>query len=128
MKVALNITIVIFFFLFSGFYVNGQSNPNKTYHVKYILDKNGYAIPSEATFTFTPTKIYVTRNGQDKYWDCEYKGTKVDEPVKGKQVIFHIYYLTNKKIYIILSDYKLVKHENVFYYRILFDGQTQLAL
>lgn len=107
---------------------SGEGNQNRTYHIKYILDENGYAIPSETTFTVTPSRIYVTRNGQDKYWDCEYKGTKVDEPVKGEKVIFHVYYLTNKHIYVIVSDYKLIKHDDVFYYRIVIDGQTQLAL
>jgi hypothetical protein len=105
-----------------------SENPNKTYNVKYILDENGYAIPNERTFTVTPTKIYTTRNGESVYWNCEYKGVKVDEPVPGKQVKFHIYYLTNKNVYLIISDYKIVKHNDTFYYRIVFAGQTQLAL
>lgn len=107
---------------------SGEGDPNRTYNVKYILDENGYAVPNERTFTVTPTRIYTTRNGESVYWDCEYKGVKVDEPVKGKPVRFHIYYLTNKQVYIIISDYKLVKHNDTFYYRIVFAGQTQLAL
>lgn len=105
-----------------------SNDPNRTYNIKYILDENGYAVPNERTITVTPTRIYTERNGESVYWDCEYKGIKIDEPVKGKQVKFHIYYLTNKKVYIIISDYKLVKHEDIFYYRIVFAGQTQLAL
>ena len=105
-----------------------SNDPNRTYHIKYILDENGYTVPNERTITVTPTKIYTIRNGESVYWDCEYKGMKIDEPVKGKQVIFHIYYLTNKDVYMIISDYKLVKHEDIFYYRIVFAGQTQLAL
>lgn len=125
---------ILFAFTLCHFYSDvkgnnsGEGNPNRTYNVKYILDENGYAVPNERTFTVTPTKIYTTRNGESVYWNCEYKGVKVDEPVKGKQVKFHIYYLMNKNVYLIISDYKLVKHNDVFYYRIVFAGQTQLAL
>ncbi len=76
----------------------------------------------------TPNRIYVYRNGQEKYWDCVYKGIKYDEPTKGKKVGYHIYYLTNHKINIIISDYKMFKENDVFYYLINIDGQTQLAL
>ena len=103
-------------------------NPNRTYYIKYILDNEGYAVPNERTVTVTPTKIYILRDGENQYWECEYKGTKVDEPVQGKQIIHHIYYLTNKDVYFVVSDYKLVKHNDLFYYRIVFAGQTQLAL
>jgi len=104
------------------------NDPNKTYYIKYILDDKGYAIKDETELTVTPTRIYIKRNGENKYWDCEYKGKTFDEPTPGKRVYFHIYYLTKKDVYINISDYKLVKHNNVFYYRIVFAGQTQLAL
>lgn len=117
--------LTILSFEFASIYA---SNPNKTYYIKYILDNEGYAISSESELTVTPTRIYVIRNGENKYWDCEYKGQTFDEPKPGKKVYFHIYYLTNKKVYINISDYKLVKHNDIFYYRIVFAGQTQLAL
>ena len=106
----------------------GTNQCFRTYQIKYILDSDGYAIPSESIVTVTPNKIYVNRNGETKYWDCEYKGQTFDEPRPGKKVYFNIYYLTNKNVYINISDYKLVKHNDVFYYRIVFAGQTQLAL
>ncbi|MDD4991896.1 MAG: hypothetical protein PHR83_06660 [Paludibacter sp.] len=112
----------------SGFFGVYAGNPNKTYYIKYILDSNGYAISSETELTVTPTRIYIVRNGENKYWDCEYRGQTFDEPKSGKRVYFHNFYLTNKNVYISISDYKLVKHNNVFYYRIVFAGQTQLAL
>lgn len=130
-KIKPKLAFLIFAFVFNTFNliaINSLDNPNKTYYVKYILDENGYAINSESTITITPNRIYVTRNGKDKYWDCVYKGTKVDEPAPGKKVIFHIYYLTNSQVYLVVSDYKLVKHNGVFYYRLEFDGQAQLAL
>ena len=105
-----------------------KSDPNRTYNIKYILDDNGYPIPNERTITVTPTRIYTQRNGESVYWECEYKGTIIDEPVKGKQIIFHIYYLTNRHVYLSISDYKIQKYNDTFYYRIVFDGQTQLAL
>lgn len=114
-------------YLFCTFNISAAT-PNKTYFIKYILDEQGYAISSEAELTTTPTKIYVIRNGVSKYWDCIYKGQTFDEPVPGKKVYFDIYYLTNKNVYIKISDSKLVKHNNVFYYRINFAGQIHLAL
>lgn len=36
--------------------------------------------------------------------------------------------MEKKDFYIFISDYNLVKHNNEFYYRIVFAGQTQLAL
>lgn len=104
------------------------ANPNRTYQIKYILDSDGYAISSESTITVTPSKIYLIRNGETKYWDCEYKGIKVDQPDINHKIQFHVYYLTNKNVYIVISDYKLVKHNGVFYYRFVIDGQVQLAL
>ncbi len=118
---ALLVLIVFSLKLFAG-------DPNKTYNIKYLLDSDGYAVPSESTITVTPTKIYVIRNGETKYWECEYKGVKIDKPDVNHEVKFHVYYLTNKKIYIVISDYKLVKHNGVFYYRFVIDGQVQLAL
>lgn len=103
-------------------------NPNKTYQIKYLIDSDGYAVKSETTMTVTPNRIYILRNGEKKYWDCEYKGIQTDQPDKNHKVQFHIYYLTNKHVYITISDYKLVKHNGVFYYRITVAGQEQLAL
>lgn len=116
------------FFSLGGTHSAFADSPNRTYNIKYILDNNGYAIPNERTITVTPTRIYTIRNGENVYWDCEYKGTKVDEPIQGKQIIHHVYYLTNKNVYLEISDYKLVKHNDLFYYQIVFAGQTQLAL
>ncbi len=123
----MKIKLLFLFFLFFSCALFA-ADPNRTYQIKYILDSDGYAIPSESTVTVTPTKIYVIRNGETKYWDCEYKGVKIDKPDSNHEVKFHIYYLTNKKVYIIISDYKLVKHNGVFYYRFVIDGQVQLAL
>lgn len=105
-----------------------SANPNKTYYIKYILDSEGYATPDKTNMTVTNNRIYISRNGNDKYWDCEYQGVRIEEPVKGKQIKFHVFYLTNKGIYIIISDYQMVKHNGIFYYSIKIDGLTQLAL
>lgn len=120
------IYVLLFLILFSLKLLAGD--PNKTYKIKYILNSDGYAIPSESTVTVTPTKIYIIRNGETKYWDCEYKGVKIDKPNSNHEVKFHVYYLTNKKVYIVISDYKLIKHNEIFYYRFVVDGQVQLAL
>lgn len=121
-----NKLLLLFFIFFSV--LSFAADPNRTYQIKYILDSDGYAIPSESTVTVTPNKIYVNRNGETKYWECEYKGVKIDQPDINHKIQFHIYYLTNKYIYIVISDYKLVKHNEVFYYRFVIDGQVQLAL
>lgn len=123
MKKKLLLVLLIFLSVLSF-----AANPNRTYQIKYILDSDGYAISSESTITVTPSKIYLIRNGETKYWDCEYKGIKVDQPDINHKIQFHVYYLTNKNVYIVISDYKLVKHNGVFYYRFVIDGQVQLAL
>lgn len=123
------LTIIVLLTILSSEFANlYASNPNKTYYIKYVLDDKGYAISSESELTVTPTIIYIIRNEEIKYWNCEYKGETFDEPKPGKRVYFHIYYLTNKNVYINISDYKLVKHNDIFYYRIVIAGQTQLAL
>lgn len=110
--------------------VNSQNNVYRTYQVKYILDNDGYAIKYENTFRVAPHRMYILRNGQEDYWVSEYKGTIYEDPGKGKgkKIGLHTFYLTNKKVTVIISDYKLVKHDGVFYYLINFGGDRLLAL
>lgn len=128
MKTFVKIKLIIFAVSLFSLIDSYSANPNRIYAIKYAIDKDNYAVASETTMTVSSDKISIVRNGEYKYWECEYKGQIYEEPVRGKKVTFHVFYLTNKHINIVISDYKLVKHNGVFYYSIDIDGQKQLAL
>lgn len=103
-------------------------NPNKNYTVKYIEDKSGDCYPMNINIKVTPTKIYAENTSSgSKYWDCQYLG-KIEKTDKGVTFYYHKYYLTNKQVYFIISDDKIMKYRGTFYHIILFDGEIQYAL
>lgn len=53
-------------------------NPNRTSYVKYILDSDGYTVKDESVMRVAKDRIYVVRNGKDKYWNCIYKGIEYE--------------------------------------------------
>jgi hypothetical protein len=106
---------------------HAQSYPEKkVYNVEYIILDDGSVVLSKAKVTLSNDRITVLRNGETKYWDVNYLGLKTHKDnVANFQ--YHTFYLTRHKVYFLVSDHKTVKHNNQFYYRIVFDGQTQLA-
>jgi len=118
-----------------AFPLQAQYYSTKTVNVEYIVLDNGDVVPSKSKITITNNRITVLRNGETKYWDVEYQGTMnsdagiVSKSNSDKRPSFkyHVFYLTRHKVYFLISDEKMVKHGDRFYYRIVFDGQTQLA-
>lgn len=106
---------------------HAQSYPaKKVYNVEYIILDNGSVVSSKAKVTLSNDRITVLRNGETKYWNVNYLGLKTYKD-NGVDFQYHVFYLTRHKVYFLISDYKSVKHNNQFYYRIVFDGETQLA-
>lgn len=104
-----------------------QNNPNRTYQVKYFITNSNDIVSDNTTLIVTSNRITIQKDGYAKYWECEYKGVKINKRDQNVSFKYH-YYLTNDNIKLIISDYKEVKHNGVFYYRIVFNGQTLLAL
>ena len=104
-----------------------QNNPNRTYQVKYFITNSNDIVSDNTTLIVTSNRITIQKDGYAKYWECEYKGVKINKRDQNVSFKYH-YYLTNDNIKLIISDYKEVKHNGVFYYRIVFNGQTLLVL
>jgi len=118
--------------------LQAQYFSTKTVNVEYIILDNGDVVPSKSKITISNNKITVLRNGETKNWDVEYQGISniTDSGIgfknnsnnnKGVPFKHHVFYLTRHKVYFMISEDKMVKHGDRFYYRIVLDGQTQLA-
>jgi hypothetical protein len=118
---------LILIFIFNLYLTSSaENNPYRTYYIKYILPDNGNAVPYEATMFVTKNRVTIQRNGDTKYWEIEYKGIikRIDH---GFTFEYHHFYLPNKDIHLLISDYQEIKHAGQFYYQIIIDGQSQLA-
>nr|WP_186974000.1 hypothetical protein [Bacteroides intestinalis] len=104
----------------------GQNTP-RVYSVKYFYSSDGGWVSDDTTLSLSTNRIVVQRGSSTKSWECEYKGVRTRQVDKNTSFKYH-YYLTKDNIKLIVSDYKEVKHNGVFYYRIVFNGQTLLAL
>jgi len=101
--------------------VTYAGNPNRTYNIKYV-DANSGVAAKNMTIKVTPVKIvYVER---DAYWNCEYRGTIKDQ----NGLVYHKYYLPTTKSNVLISDSKIMKVGNTFYYIIILNGQYHYAL
>lgn len=121
-------TIYILLFLCSCFTtLYSQDTPHKTYKVMFYMANNGNFISDNTTLIVTTNRITIQKGESFKYWECEYKGIRSKQVDKDISFKYH-YYLTKDNISLIISDYKEVKHNGTFYYRIVFNGQTLLAL
>lgn len=120
--------IVLLAFLLLGF-VNlySQSNPNRTYQIRYFIANTNDIVADNSTLIVTSNRITLQSEGYIKYWECKYKGVVIHERDRNVSFKYH-YYLTDDNLKLIISDYQEVKHNGVFYYRIVFNGQTLLAL
>ena len=121
-------SICFLLFLYWGLLnLYSQNNPNRTYQVKYFIPNSNNIVSANTTLIVPSNRITIQKDGYAKYWECEYKGVKIDKRDQNVSFKYH-YYLTNDNVKLIISDYKEVKHNGVFYYRIVFNGQTLLAL
>lgn len=101
--------------------VVNAGNPNRTYKIKYI-DTNSGVVAKNMTIKVTSEKIaYVER---DSYWNCEYLGSIKDQ----NGLVYHKYYLPTTKSNVLISDSKIMKVGNTFYYIIILNGQYHYAL
>ncbi|MES2447305.1 MAG: hypothetical protein V4546_08995 [Bacteroidota bacterium] len=98
-----------------------------TYYGKYTLGNDKLWYSDSFTLTITSKQIIYTKNGNAKYLDMVNNGvyTRKDNGIEFR---YQKYYLSNKDIYMLISKTKEIKHNGTFYYRIIIDGQTQLAL
>lgn len=113
-----------FFLLITGLVLSVivfAGNPNRTYNIKYV-DTNSGVAAKNMTLKVTSTQIsYFER---DAYWNCRYEGTIKDQ----NGLIYHKYYLPTTKSTVLISDSKIMKVGNSFYYIIILNGQYHYAL
>ncbi|GGE67933.1 hypothetical protein EV200_108207 [Pedobacter psychrotolerans] len=98
-----------------------------TYYGKYTLgaDQNWYS--DTFTLTIDGNQLLYNKGNSVKNFEIKNQGvySRTDNGIVFK---YQKYYLVNKKQYLLVSHRKEIKHNGVFYYRIIIDGQTQLAL
>ena len=104
-----------------------QDEKHQTYEGKYTLgaDQNWY----DDTFTITieGNRLLYKKGNNTKSFEIENQGV-YSRSDNGLVFNYQKYYLVNKNQYLLVSHRKEIKHKGVFYYRIIIDGQTQLAL
>lgn len=103
----------------------GQDSPMK-YSIKYFYNNNEW-VADNTILILSTNRIIIQKGNSTKTFECEYKGIRSKQVDKDISFKYH-YYLTKDNISLIISDYKEVKHNGIFYYRIVFNGQTLLAL
>lgn len=108
-------------------YIQAQNNPKVSYAVNYIFDDEGNIHKSEAYLNFMLENLSVKRNGQTKNWKYENRG-QIKHQDGDLTFLYYYYYLPTINVQMYISKDRIIKHEDTFYYRIIFDGQTQLAL
>ena len=121
MKTLFSIIILLFNTL-------AYSQSNSSYNVKFTVDTNGDLVYTNFILKVSGNEILYIKNGITKNWGIKYLGEIVHQEKQGVSFNYHRYFLStqNKNVYI--STYKNVKHNNIFYYTIIIDGQKQLAL
>ncbi len=124
----MNKIIILLLILFPVTYTQAQeTNPKINYYVKYVFDEKGNIYQSEATLQFALGNLYVLSNNDKKTWKCIYKGI-IKRKDNGADFYYYQYYLPTINVEMFISKEKEIKHGDTFYYRIIFAGQTQLAL
>ena len=96
-------------------------SPNRTYNIKYVDSNSGVAAKNMTIKVSSEKIVYVER---DAYWNCEYKGTTKDQ----NGLVYHKFYLPTSKSNVLISDSKIMKVGNTFYYIIILNGQYHYAL
>ncbi len=105
-----------------------QSNQKSiTYYGKYTLGADQKWYSDNFSLKIVSDQIIYKKDGGTKNFNAENQGiySRKDNGIEFK---YQKYYLPSKKIYMLISHKKEISHNNVSYYRIIIDGQTQLAL
>lgn len=104
------------------------SQTNRSYNVKFLMTSSGDLIATNFILKVSGNEILYTKNGVTKNWDVKYEGEVTQNEQQGVSFKYYNYLLSqqNKNLYI--STYKSIKHNGVFYYVLIIDGQKQLAL
>ncbi|QIL38097.1 hypothetical protein G7074_01670 [Pedobacter sp. HDW13] len=100
---------------------------SNAYYGKYTLgtDQNWYE--DSFTITIDGNQLLYKKGNSVKNFEIKNQGiySRTDN---GTVFKYQKYYLVNKNQYLLVSHRKEIKHNGVFYYRIIIDGQTQLTL
>lgn len=99
----------------------------QTYEGKYTLDANQNWYDDNFTIIIDGNQLLYKKGNNTKTFEIKNQGiySRTDNGMVFK---YQKYYLVNKNQYLLVSHRKEIKHNGVFYYRIIIDGQTQLAL
>lgn len=96
-------------------------NPYRTYSIRFIEEKNDL-YNKEMTLKFTETKIFYFE--RDAYWNHKYTGIIRDS----NGFCYHRFILPSTGSVVLVSDSKIMKIDNLFYYIIILNGQYHYAL
>lgn len=69
--------------------------------------------------------LYYSHNGESQQI---LQGDTIKHQDGDLTFLYYYYYLPTINVQMYISKDRIIKHEDTFYYRIIFDGQTQLAL
>lgn len=100
----------------------------RVYEGKFTLDENENYIPDNFSIQFKENQISYNKNGNMKYFDVVYEGIYTHEEQPNIKFDYYQYHLKNKNTYLLVSVNKEINYQGTFYYRLIIDGQTQLAL
>lgn len=108
---------------------NIQPDQNSsTYYGKYTLGEDKIWYSDNFSMTVSKGQITYIKAGNTKYFDVIDEGVYTRKEREGITFTYQKYYLTSKRVYMLISHKKEVEHNGISYYRIIIDGQTQLAL
>lgn len=106
-----------------------QLNQNsKTYYGKYTQGEDKRWYSDNFSMTVNNGQVTYLKDGNKKYFDVIDEGIYTRKEQQGITFSYQKYFLTTEKIYMLISHKKEVRRKGTFYYRIIIDGQTQLAL
>lgn len=106
--------------------VNAQS-VFRTYSIKYLIADNGNVYPTFGTISINQSEILYIKDSNIKNWASKDEGVVYQKEKEGISFKFHKFFLYKQNKYLYVSYDKIVKHDGVFYYTLIMDGQSQLA-
>ncbi|WP_448104609.1 hypothetical protein [Pedobacter panaciterrae] len=104
-----------------------QLKQNYKYEGKFTLGTDQQWHADNFSLTIDNDQIHYKKDGNTKDFDAVNKGIYTRQE-RGIPFKYQQYYLSNKGIYLLISHTKEILHNGTYYYRIIIDGQTQLAL
>lgn len=106
--------------------VNAQS-VFRTYSIKFLIADNGNVYPTFGTISINQSEILYVKDSNIKNWASNDEGVVYQKEKDGISFKFHKFFLNKQNKYLYVSYDKIVKHNGVFYYTLIIDGQSQLA-